>query len=58
MIKYKTSKALNDLTRVIDEWKYHPHDLDSYEQAIYKIYDEAEKFVKAFRKNELKIDED
>ena len=57
MIKDKTSKALNDLTRVIDEWKYHPHDLDSYEQAIYKIYDEAENFVKAFRKNELKIDD-
>ncbi|MBR6712230.1 MAG: hypothetical protein IKI76_04455 [Selenomonadaceae bacterium] len=57
MIKKETRKALSALVGSMEVWRIWRKYTDREEQAIYKIYDEAEKFVQAFRKHELKIDD-
>lgn len=57
MIKAETHNALTNLCKATNEWWLWAHDTPREDQSIYEIYVEAEKFVKAFRKNELKIDD-
>lgn len=57
MIKNETRKALSALILKIEWWRVNRGFPSKEEQAIYDICDEAEKFVKAFRKHELKIDD-
>ena len=60
MMKNETRKALLKLVLIVVErsCSCDRRDPDDVEDAAYVIYDKAEKFVKAFRKNELKIDDD
>lgn len=57
MIKAETRKALSALILKIEWWRVNREFPSKEDQNIYDIYDEAEKFVKAFRKHELKIDD-
>ena len=57
MIKDETRKALSALILKIEWWRVNREFPSKEDQNIYDIYDEAEKFVKAFRRYELKIDD-
>ena len=57
MIKDETRDALRQLVSVVEEWRLWTNYTPREDQSIYEIYDEAEKFVKAFRRYELKIDD-
>ena len=57
MIKDETRKALSALILKIEWWRVNREFPSKEDQDIYAIYDEAEKFVKAFRRYELKIDD-
>ena len=57
MIKDETRKALSALMWEIEFLRAWRKGSDSEESAFYKVANAAENFVKAFRKNELKIDD-
>ena len=57
MIKAETRKALSEMIEVIDCWRDMRARLGKEEDMTWDFYFMAENFVKAFRKNELKIDD-
>lgn len=57
MIKDKTRKALSEMIEVIDCWRDMRARTGKEEDMTWDFYLMAEQFVKAFRENELKIDD-
>lgn len=57
MIKDETRKALKYLLGAIEVWRMWAPNSDYETQAMYKVAAEAEKFARAFKRNELKIDD-